>query len=91
MSPENWTLALPFTKNSNYNILSASAFVTPRSFLQIHQSLITLSFKTTSISPHNELSTTLTIKIGSAMNEWDLLTLTTKSSTHIITGVFLVH
>ncbi|KAK6592802.1 glucose and galactose transporter [Botrytis cinerea] len=44
MSPENWTLALPFTKTSNYNILSASAFVTPRSFLQIHQNDIPLPF-----------------------------------------------
>ncbi|THV53732.1 hypothetical protein BGAL_0043g00180 [Botrytis galanthina] len=88
-SPDDWSTALPFTKNSYSTILSASSFNIPSNLLQIHDGLITRSFKTTSKSCQNE--TTITFKLGSAINNWDLLTLTKSCSTGITTGIFLAH
>ncbi|TGO33161.1 hypothetical protein BHYA_0263g00170 [Botrytis hyacinthi] len=89
ISPDDWSVALPFIKKSYSTILSASSFNIPRNFLQIHRSMITRSFKTTSTSCQTE--TTLTFKLGSAVNNWDLLTLTKSYSTGITTGIFLAH
>ncbi|KAF7951235.1 uncharacterized protein EAE97_002786 [Botrytis byssoidea] len=87
-SPDDWSPALLFSKCSYSTILSASSFNIPSNLLRIHDSLITRSFKT-STGCKNE--TTLTFKLGSSMNNWDLLTLTKSYSTGITTGIFLVH
>ncbi|TGO70473.1 hypothetical protein BELL_0721g00050 [Botrytis elliptica] len=89
--PDDWKVALPFTKTSYSKILSASSFNIPSNFLQIHRSRITRPFKTTYTSSQNELLTTLTFKLGSAINNWDLLTLSKSSSTRITTGLFIAH
>ncbi|KAF7884190.1 uncharacterized protein EAF02_004526 [Botrytis sinoallii] len=89
--PDDWKVALPFTKTSYSKILSASSFNIPSNFLQIHRSGITRSFKTTSTSSQTELLTTLTFKLGSAINNWNLLTLSKSSSTRITTGLFIAH
>ncbi|KAF7895411.1 hypothetical protein EAF00_007225 [Botryotinia globosa] len=89
ISLAGWPPALPFTKNSYSTILSVSSFNIPSNLLQIHESLITRSFQTTSTSCQNK--TTLTFKLGSALNKWDLLTLTKSYSTGITTGSFLAH
>ncbi|TGO53137.1 hypothetical protein BCON_0129g00200 [Botryotinia convoluta] len=80
-----------FESDEQGYILSASSFNIPSNFLQIHRSGITQPFKTTSTSSQNELSTTLTFKLRSAINNWDLLTLTKNSSTRIATGLFIAH